>query len=151
MRVLCPMILAAAILVALIPSPARADLGVGVIAGEPTGFSFKWWNEGGTAVDAAIGWSLGDENLYVHSDYLWPYTIKAGSIGGGAPLYYGIGARVVLHDDSDATIGVRIPIGLDYMFDNGRVDIFVEIAPILIMIPEGDFDLSGGVGVRFYF
>ena len=151
MRVLCPMILTAVILAALIPSPARADLGVGVMAGEPTGFSFKWWKEEGTAVDAAAGWSLGDEHFYAHCDYLWPYTIKAGSIGGGAPLYYGIGARVVLHEHSDATIGVRRPVGLDYMFDNGRVDIFVEIAPVLIVIPEGDFDVSGGVGVRFYF
>jgi len=151
MRVLCPMILAGAILVALIPSSAVADLGVGVIAGEPTGFSFKWWNTGGTAVDAATGWSLGDDKLYVHCDYLWPYTVKAESIIGGAPLYYGVGVRVVLSEDSDATIGVRLPVGLDYMFDNRRIDIFVEIAPILTVIPEGDFDVSGGVGVRFYF
>ena len=151
MRVLCSMIVAAAILVALVPSPALANLGVGVIAGEPTGFSLKWWNEGGTAVDAATGWSLRDEHFYAHCDYLWHRTIKAESIGRGFPLYYGVGARVVLHEHSDATVGVRLPVGLDYMFDNGRVDMFVEIAPVFNVAPEADVDLSGGVGVRFYF
>ena len=151
MRILCPMILVAVIVAALAPSPARADLGVGVIAGEPTGFSLKWWNEGGTAVDAAIGWSVGDEHFYVHCDYLWHRTIKVESIGRGIPLYYGVGARVVLREDSDATVGVRLPVGLDHMFDNGRIDIFVEIAPVFIVAPDADVDLSGGVGVRFYF
>ena len=151
MRVLCPMILAAVILAALIPSPARADIGIGIMAGEPTGFSFKWWNEEGTAIDAATGWSLGDNHFYAHCDYLWHRTIEDEKIGGSAPLYYGIGARMILRDDKDSKFGVRIPIGLDWLFDNGRFDVFVEIAPVFNVIPKTDFDLSGGVGARFYF
>ena len=151
MRVLCPTILAAVILAALIPSSAMADIGIGIMAGEPTGFSFKWWNEGGTAIDAATGWSLGDNNFYAHCDYLWHRTIEDEKIGGTAPLYYGIGARMVLRDATDSEFGVRIPIGLDWLFDNGRFDVFVEIAPIFNVIPKTEFALSGGVGARFYF
>ncbi len=151
MRVLCLTILAATILAALAPSPAGADIGVGIIAGEPSGFSFKWWAEDGTAVDAVTGWSLGDGDFYAHCDYLWHRVIEDLEIGGSVPLYYGIGARLLLREDKDSKIGVRIPIGLDYLFDNERFDIFVEIAPIFNFVPETDFDLSGGVGARFYF
>ncbi len=151
MRVLCPMILVAVILVALIPSPALAGIGVGIIAGEPSGFAFKWWAEDGTAVDAVTGWSLGDGDFYVHGDYLWHRVIEDLDIGGSVPLYYGIGARLLLREDEDSKIGVRIPIGLDFLIDNGRFDIFVEIAPVFNVMPETDFDLSGGVGARFYF
>ena len=151
MRVLYPMILAAVILTMLAPLPAGADVGIGLIAGEPTGFSFKWWNEGGTAIDMATGWSLGDNNFYIHGDYLWHRVIEDEKIGGSAPIYFGIGARMILRDEKDSKFGVRIPIGLDYLFDNGRFDVFVEIAPIFNVIPKTDFDLSGGVGVRYYF
>lgn len=151
MRVLCLTILAAVVLAALAPATARADIGVGIIAGEPSGFSFKWWAEDGTAVDAVTGWSLGDGDFYVHADYLWHRTIEDVEIGGSAPVYYGIGARLLLRDDGDSKVGVRIPIGLDYVLDNGRFDIFIEIAPIFNVIPKTKFDLSGGVGARFYF
>ncbi len=151
MRVLCPMILAAVILAVLIPSPALAGVGIGIMAGEPTGFSFKWWRDGDTAIDAATGWSVGDNDFYVHCDYLWHRTIEDEQLGGSAPLYYGIGARIILREDRDSKFGVRIPIGLDYLFDNGRFDVFVEIAPIFNVMPKTAFGLSGGVGARFYF
>ena len=151
MRVLCQMILAAVILAALIPSPARADIGVGIIAGEPSGFAFKWWADDSTAVDAVIGWSLSDGDFYAHGDYLWHRVVEDLEIGGSVPLYYGIGARLLLREDDDSKIGVRIPIGLDFLIDNGRFDIFVEIAPVFNVMPDTDFDLSAGVGARFYF
>ena len=126
-------------------------MGIGIIAGEPSGFSFKWWNENDTAIDGATGWSIGDSDFYIHGDYLWHRVIEDEKIDGSAPLYYGIGARMILRDDKDSRFGVRIPIGLDYLFDNGRFDVFVEIAPIFNVIPKTDFSLSGGVGARFYF
>ena len=151
MRVLCPMILAVVVLAALVPSPALADIGVGIIAGEPSGFALKWWAEDGTAVDAVTGWSLADSDFYAHADYLWHRVVEDLEIGGSVPLYYGIGARLLLREGGDSKIGVRIPIGLDFLIDNGRFDIFVEIAPVFNVMPETDFDLSGGVGARFYF
>lgn len=151
MRAPCSMGLAITILATLALSPAVAGMGVGIVAGEPSGFSFKWWGDGGTAVDAVTGWSLDEADFYVHCDYLWHRVIEDTEIGGSVPLYYGIGARLLLRDDDDSKIGVRIPIGLDYLFDGGRFDVFVEIAPIFNFVPETEFDLSGGVGARFYF
>ncbi len=151
MRVLCSMFLVVVVLGTLALSTAVAGVGVGVFAGEPSGFSFKWWGEGSTAVDAMTGWSLDDADFYVHCDYLWHRMIEDKEIGGSVPLYYGIGARLLLRDGDDSKIGLRIPIGLDFLFDNGRFDVFVELAPIFNFAPETEFDLSGGVGARFYF
>ncbi len=150
MRVLFAIILAAVILTALAPSPAQARFGVGLMVGEPTGFTFKWWQDESTAVNAATGWSLGDGHFYAHGDYVWHRVIEDEKLGGSAPVYYGIGVRLLLGDGKD-NVGVRIPLGLNYTFENGRFDVFVEIAPIFNVIPETAFDLSGGVGARFYF
>ncbi len=89
---------------------ASADVGLGVVAGEPTGISFKTWMSDTDAIDAAAGWSLGKNEL-----------------------------------------GVRIPLGLDYVFQEAPFDVFIEVAPIVNLVPETEFDLSGGVGVRFWF
>ena len=150
MRVLYPMILAAVILAALIPSSAPADLGVGLIVGEPTGISLKWWNEG-TAVDAAVGWSLDHDNFYVHCDHVWHRRFEDMDFGARAPFYYGIGARFVSHKNNDARIGLRVPLGIDYMFDNGRFDIFLEVVPTFDLMPETKFGVGGGIGARYYF
>ncbi len=146
------LVVLAALTVAAAASPSvGARVGVGVVAGEPTGLSFKWWQDGGTAIDMATGWSLSENDLYVHADYLWHRLIEDKEIGGSVPLYYGIGARVLLRDDEDSKAGVRIPVGLDLTFDDGRFDVFVEIAPIFNLVPDTEFDLSGGVGARFWF
>jgi hypothetical protein len=150
-RVLCSIVLAVVILATVSTSQAPARIGVGIVAGEPSGFSLKWWLDESTAVDAVTGWSLDEGNFYAHCDYLWHRVIEDTELGGSVPLYYGIGARLLLRDPEDSKAGVRIPIGLDYLFDNGRFDIFIEIAPIFNFVPETEFDLSGGIGARYYF
>ena len=151
MRVLCPIVVVMVLFVAVAPTQASTRMGVGIVAGEPSGFSFKWWLDESTAVDAVSGWSLDDGDFYAHVDYLWHRSVEDVEIGGSVPVYYGIGGRLLLRDDDDSKLGVRIPIGVDYLFDGGRFDVFVEIAPIFNFVPETEFDLSGGVGARFYF
>jgi hypothetical protein len=131
---------------------ATADMGFGVVAGEPTGLSFKLWGAGASGLDAATGWSFGKNGrFYVHADYLWHRMIEDREIGGTVPLYFGVGGRVLLRDGEDTRIGVRIPVGLDYFFDDGRFNVFVELAPIVDLVPETELDFSGGVGLRYYF
>ena len=124
--------------------------GLGIILGEPTGLSAKLWTGSSNAFDFAAAWSFkGDGHMLLQADYVWHSfnLIKVSS--GMLPLYYGIGGRVILADDP--LLGVRIPIGLNYQFDTAPIDIFAEIVPILDLIPSTDFDLGGGLGVRFWF
>ncbi|MBN2565101.1 MAG: hypothetical protein JXB46_05270 [Candidatus Eisenbacteria bacterium] len=134
----------------LVASSACADVALGVMAGEPTGLSLKVWHEGQTAIDAASGWSFGKGGrLYVHSDYLWHRMIEDRRAGETVPFYFGIGGRLLVRDGEDARIGVRIPVGLDYFFDEGRFNVFVELAPIVDLVPETELAFSGGIGLRF--
>ncbi len=152
MRTFCSVLLVAALAAAVVAPPASARTGVGLIAGEPTGISLKVWSDGGTAIDAATGWSFGDSgSFYAHADFLWHRIVEDEDIGGSVPVYFGVGGRVLLRDEKDSKLGVRFPIGLEYLFDDGRFGVFVEVAPIFDLVPKTDFDVSGGIGARFYF
>jgi hypothetical protein len=139
-------------IVALLSHPIYTqtkDFGLGIILGEPTGLSAKLWTGGNNAFDFAAAWSFkGDGSMLLQADYVW-HNILTRASSGQLAVYYGIGGRVIFSDDPNA--GARIPIGLDYQFTSAPIDIFVELAPILDVIPETDFDLGGDLGVRFWF
>jgi len=125
--------------------------GLGVIAGEPTGISGKKWLGGGRAIDGAIAWAFTDEtSLHLHGDFLLHkfdlFTVTEGSF----PFYYGIGGRIRF-DEEDSRVGVRIPLGLDYIFEGSRFDLFLELVPILDLAPETELNLNAGLGARYFF
>ena len=122
--------------------------GLGVIIGEPTGVSAKFWNSYRTAFDAGFAWSFGrKENIYIHADHLW-HNFNAFS-DQRLPLYYGIGARVSIGDDAD--LGVRVVLGINYFFTDIPLDAFLEIVPVLDFLPDSDFELNAGIGLRYFF
>lgn len=124
--------------------------GLGIVLGEPTGLSAKYWTSRTNAFDFAAAWSFkGDGHLLLQADYVWHEYNLIRVESGRLPFYFGIGGRVIFSDDP--LVGARIPIGLDYQFAGAPVDIFLEIVPILDLIPSTDFDLGGGLGVRFWF
>jgi hypothetical protein len=128
-------------------------LGVGVILGEPTGGSVKYWLSDTLAVDGAAGWSSHhNTDLYVHGDVLWHNFELIPVSQGRLPVYVGVGGLVRFRDNGDDNqAGVRVPVGLSYMFDHAPVDIFAEIAPAVIVTPNLRGDLTGGIGVRLWF
>ena len=124
--------------------------GVGIILGEPTGFSAKHWLSPTTAIDGAIAWSFIDGGAFhIHADYLLHSFRLINVPEGKLPFYYGIGGRLKTSDDTQ--LGVRVPLGLAYLFQTAPVDIFLEIVPILDFIPETDFRINAALGARYYF
>jgi len=124
--------------------------GLGIIVGEPTGLSAKLWMGSSNALDFAAAWSFkGDGNILLQADYVWHMFDLIHVSSGKLPFYVGIGGRVILSDDP--LVGVRIPVGLDYLFASAPIDIFVEIIPILDLTPSTDFNVGGGIGARFWF
>lgn len=141
---------------------AEDGLGVGVIVGEPTGISVKKWLSHDTAIDAAAAWSFSENaSFQFHADYLIHNfgLLKTGDIGGRLPVYFGVGGRLKLENNDnnngrnnhDALLGVRIPLGISYLFTKAPVDIFAEIVPVLDVVPDTHFDINGAIGVRYYF
>lgn len=124
-----------------------SDTELGVILGEPTGLSLKLWQSSNSAFDAALAWSFsGNESVHVHANYLRHNWLDVDS--GSLALFYGVGGRVLLSDNSK--LGARIPVGLQYIFPEPRLSLFFEVAPTLNLIPDTDFDVSGGMGIRFF-
>ena len=131
-------------------------LGVGVIAGEPTGLSVKKWLDGRSAVDGALAWSFVDGTSFqIHADYLRHSSDFTEEFHGQLPFYYGLGARIRFKGDDkgndDARIGARIPLGLTYMFQKEPIDLFMEVVPVLDVAPETDMKLNAAIGIRYYF
>ena len=132
--------------------PARGQdrgTGIGLILGEPTGVSLKTWTGRRTAIDAAAAWSFErDGSMHLHMDYLIHDFNLLRTRSGRLPVYYGIGGRLRLEDKT--RVGVRIPIGLCYIFENAPFDIFIELGPILDLAPATEFTVSGFIGFRYY-
>lgn len=127
------------------------DFGIGIILGEPTGISIKNWLTSKSAFDFAIAWSFSgkEDALHVHGDYLMHNFRLIPVDEGQLPVYYGIGGRIKFMDD--VNIAVRIPVGIDYLFEDAPVDLFLEIVPMLELTPDTDFELNGGIGARYFF
>lgn len=120
---------------------------LGVILGEPTGLSLKLWQSDRTAYDAAVAWSFGNnESVHVHADYLRHNWLDVDE--GSLALYYGLGARALLSNNS--RFGARIPIGLEYILPSSRLGLFFEVAPLFDVVPETSFGVNGGLGIRFF-
>lgn len=124
-------------------------VGVGVMVGEPTGLAFQFGGRGDNAVNAAVGWSISEEEwFYVHADYIFLSLVRSREFDETIPFYYGIGARAVLLED-DSRMGVRAPLGLQYETGDLPVTFFIEVAPLFDLAPETEFGVAGGIGVRF--
>jgi hypothetical protein len=139
---------------ALISGNGLADdggFGVGVIAGEPTGLSGEMWLTKSTAIDAAVAWSFGsgEDAFLIHSDYLFYNTGWINVQTGTMAVYFGLGGRVKFA--SDAQVGIRIPIGLDYLFESAPVDIFGEVVPILDLVDKTELNFAAAIGFRYFF
>lgn len=129
----------------------KGQFGVGLMIGEPTGISLKYWQSQRNAIDGGVAWSLGQyDAIHLHADYLWHnYSVFEDVEEGQLPLYYGIGGRLILAEN-DSILGVRVPVGLNYLFEEAPVGLFLELAPTVNLAPETDFDIGGALGVRIH-
>lgn len=140
--------------------------GLGIMLGSPTGLNGKAWISGDKALDFGLAWGLWHGGyLHVHGDYLFHKMDLITVPKGKLPLYFGPGLRIRSwgdgrywrggrwhdYDGNRVSVGVRIPVGLAYIFDDAPVDVFIEAVPTLDLAPATYFDLDGAIGARFWF
>jgi hypothetical protein len=147
--------------------------GLGVVLGDPTGITGKYWVGPTNSLDFGLGfWGYGfndrcwnDSTGHTHCgyggysngtmnlDYLWQSNI----IRGAAQLdwHIGAGGRMLWFGGCNGdcfALAARMPVGLDLMFNNPSfLEVFFELAPAFYIVPGFGFDIEGGLGVRFYF
>jgi hypothetical protein len=131
------------------PSNAK-QFGVGFMIGEPTVvLCGKLWLNQTNAIDGGFSWSLKRDYLWLFADYLWHNSTLIPVTVGQMPIYFGPGGVIGIGDR--AGIGVRGNFGIAYIFGNAPLDIFLEFAPTVSLVPEPDFGVTGGLGLRFFF
>ena len=109
----------------------------GIVLGNPSGFSGKFFLNDKNAIDVVAGL---DRGMSVHTDYLW-HDFEVFEVNEGAmPLYYGVGVLF-----TDKGFYLQGKIGLEYLFETNPLGIFIEAAPAV----GPDFRFQGGIGVRY--
>lgn len=134
-------------------TPVRADLGLGLFLGEPTGVDLKIGLGNRSGLDLLFGVdTLRDGRAgYGHLTYLvTPLVAQGQSVT--VPLRLGIGAALFGPGD-DLRFGVRAPFELGLRLRSAPLEIYGEIALLLLFVdPASDLevDVQGGIGFRLY-
>jgi hypothetical protein len=125
--------------------------GAGLMLGEPTGASLKYWFSDVSAIDSVIGLSFDDDDFSFHADYLYHFKDLFQLDQNQLVLYVGGGPRYRARDHEDDLFGIRVVGGLSYIFDDLPLDIFLEAGPVFDFEPEGKVRYTVGVGARYWF
>jgi hypothetical protein len=140
------------------------NFGLGVAFGSPTSIVGKYFIGGGNALDFGLGfwtygWGCNDngyceghnlDHLTLNADYLWQDPLVAGA-KANLDWHIGVGGRVWA-GSGDPAIAARMPLGLDLTFRKPSfLEVFLELAPAVYVVPGLYLDLEAFLGVRFYF
>jgi len=134
-------------------TPAAAQnsgaAGAGVILGDPTGITGKFWLNNGRALDVGLGLN---DNVTIYGDYLWhSWRVFPQPSEGKLPAYLGLGAQIGNTSHHDSSLGLRAVAGLAYWLPHDPVEIFLELVPVLNLSHDTGLHLNAGLGVRYYF
>lgn len=133
------------------------SVGVGFQVGDPTGLNLHFRGTKPLRLDILLAWDINDDKhdfFFVNVHGLWFKPLNTSSPQFN--FYYGPGAFIGLReyrgrfdDDDEVVIGASGNFGLNMEIE--RFDIFLQATPRLSLIPDTDFDMGGGLGLRFFF
>jgi hypothetical protein len=127
-------------------------VGIGFVAGAPTGLDAKLWFSRQNALDIIAGW--GYWNVWAQATYQWHYwdwysASNDNNDDVSIPLYIGLGGYAGGGRDKIG-LGPIGTIGIDILLKKVPFDIFVEMGPAIQIAPETGIFLHGGLGARYY-
>lgn len=134
--------------------PQSKRFGLGVYVGEPTGLTLKGYLTERAAIDGIAAWSFKHETVTLIGDLNYEiFDIPVSSSVISLPFYLGVGGKLELNSgrNDEIEVGVRVPIGVAVQWNTAPIEVFLEVVPCLELVQETDFDLMGGLGIRFYF
>jgi len=136
-------------------------VGLGLALIDPFGVTGKVFLSNHEALELTVG-DDGHEDLVLqltwqhHFPELWELP------RGALPLYVGVDGRLAWIDDDhhhdhghdhgeDLGIGVRVPVGVAWWTHRHPIEVFGEVAPLVEVEPDSDFDLTAVIGARYFF
>lgn len=150
---------------------ANKTFGLGLELGEPSGLTGKWFLSPSGALDFGLGYIYGHyyggDGLSVYADYLWHPFVLTSAEPFELPFYIGVGGRFWSFDYgcnrfgnncayAGSAIGLRVPIGIAFDFNNVPLDIFVQLTPVFDFYRgytnhNAHLGIDASVGIRFWF
>src|SRR5687768_14864533 len=120
---------------------SNKTLGLGLEIGTPFGLTGKYFLGPDTALQFGIGtiyhWRDRD-GVNAYLDFLWHPVSLASIPAFELPLYFGIGGRLWIvddyrfrdnrYDDGVYGLGVHVPVGVAFDFNNIPLDAFAQVA-----------------------
>lgn len=134
------------------------DLGLGVMVGDTTSITAKYWTSERSAVSVGAGGKYSQEG-WLQADWVRHFL---GSLGTSTRFisemgpYVGIGLgagfnRTISNVKYQNDWFARVPVGLAWLPARTPVDLFIELAPTWDFAPTSVAYFSGNLGARYYF
>ncbi len=136
--------------------PESKRFGIGLIAGIPSGLTLKGYLSPRMAVSGIVSWSFIEDAFTLIGDLTWELgELPVDSANVTVPFYAGVGGRVGFDqrgkNDGKTLIGIRAPIGIAAQWSSSPVELFLEVGPGIELSPSSEFDITAGLGARYYF
>ena len=140
--------------------PGGKNLGFGILAGDPTGLTVKYWSAPENAWVFDIGSSyFGSPRIGV--DYLWHFNAFNSRLvnlyaGPGGVLGLGEGHGFLykngdgFYNRTGTGFGVRGVFGVNFLPERTPLEIFVELGVLVGIAPDFGSAVDGAIGIRFY-
>jgi len=157
------MFVAVLLIITVFPTMAQDDgLGLGVMIGDWSGVTGKYWVSSGMAVGFGVGAQVGPttvnasgdkENsgtiVRIYGDFLLhsPDAIQSTE---EFPVHYGLGAYLNTGGLGDDEFGARLVLGLAYQVQQAPLDLYFDLVPYLQLDPSVGFGLAAVVGMRYF-
>ena len=154
-------------------STGSGNFGLGVMLGDPTGLSAKYWLGQTSALQFGLAYSW-DHYANLLVDYLWHFPSAFGKGGSAFVPYVGVGGILFVstgytssydgpywngrfwvyapdpRSRGDVGFGVRIPLGVEFLPRTAPLGVFAELVPGVRVVPGADAMIQGALGIRIY-
>ncbi len=133
--------------------PGLFELGLNI--GEPAGLSAKLWLDRNSALEGIAAWAFTQGAFALSVDYLLTFPDLLKIQTASFPLFVGIGGISRLSSGAGGaaqmTLGLRVPLGVLFVFAKVPIEISLDIVPGLNLFPDTVFLAMGGLAVRYCF
>lgn len=147
---------------------SNGKFGLGIELGAPSGLNGKLFLSPSTALNFGVGWLYDNyyrdgSGLHLYLDHLWHPVQLTENPTFKLPFFVGVGGAFWSFDDRRdrvtdrySAVGLRVPFGLAFDFNNVPLDIFVQLTFVLDLFFNDYRDrfgpgFEGSVGIRFWF
>ena len=148
---------------------SNGKFGLGLELGAPSGLNGKLFLSPSTALNFGIGWLYDNyyrdaDGLHLYLDHLWHPVSLTENPTFKLPFFIGVGGafwtfddRRTRFDERYSAVGVRVPFGLAFDFNNVPLDIYIQLTFVVDIFFNDSYrdrfgpGFLGNVGIRYWF